>query len=145
VWPSIATCAVRDNGLSPGTIDQINNPKGPAFATWMVNVGGSQSFGVIATTEPTNTCTAVDTTRVERWVVQGADLPQMFQFTTPNENAADQRCGKVVFSDMHVSQDSSSTPSVPFPNGCAMTPLTAQEKALAFTFFDIAACVGPIN
>jgi hypothetical protein len=52
------------------------------------------------------------------------------------------RCGKVVFSDMHVAGDSFS--SGMFPSGCSVSPLNPQEKALAFMFFDIASCVNPI-
>ena len=71
--------------------------------------------------------------------------PQNFQFTTPNEVALDQRCGKVVFSDMHVSSGSRSRATVPFPNDCSTADLTPQEKALAFMFFDIASCVNVIQ
>ena len=67
-----------------------------------------------------------------------------FQFTTPQNVDASLRCGKVVFSDMHVSADSTSQPGTAYPNGCSTNPLTPQEKALAFMFFDIASCVGPI-
>jgi len=145
VWPGIATCKGSGSPSSPGTIDQVNNPKGPAFASWMMNVGGSQTLGIIPTTEPTNTCSAIDNAKAERWVSQGGDKPQMFQFTTPNEADKDVRCGKVVFADMHVSGDSSSSSTVGFPQGCAVSnTLTSQEKALAFMFFDIASCVGPI-
>jgi hypothetical protein len=92
----------------------------------------------------------------EDWVDVGpppsAGKPQIFQFTTPQENPDVSRCGKVVFSDMHVSGDSASTAGDPFPTDCAYQPpapisgatLTPQEKALAFMFFDIASCVGPI-
>jgi hypothetical protein len=108
----------------------------------------------------------VDTTKAERWVyLDGADscidalgngIPctpaqisgQMnFQFTTPQDQPVDQRCGKVVFSDMHVSADSVGTlayPSSGMTGGCSAQPLTAQEKALAFMFFDIASCVGAV-
>ena len=40
----------------------------------------------------------------------------MFQFTTPNEQPPDTRCGKVVFSDMHVSGDSGDPGG--YPNAC---------------------------
>ena len=62
----------------------------------------------------------------------------------PQDETPDNRCGKVVFSDMHVSSGSSSLPATPFPGGCATGDLTPQEKALAFIFFDISSCVGPI-
>jgi hypothetical protein len=45
---------------------------------------------------------------------------------------------------MHVSSGSLSRPEMPFPSGCSTGPMTPQEKALAFMFFDIASCVGPI-
>ena len=88
----------------------------------------------------------VDSTKAERWVywdAGSAEYPQDFQFTTPNEAPADQRCGKVVFSDMHVG--GTNLPSGTFPSGCDTGPLTPQEKALAFMFFDIASCVQVVN
>jgi hypothetical protein len=45
---------------------------------------------------------------------------------------------------MHVSADSTSSAGNPYPGGCSTAPLTPQEKALAFMFFDIASCVGSI-
>ena len=132
----------------PDTIDEINNPKGISFASWMLNVMGSPQRGVIPIEANTGkqTCTGVDPAKAERWVYWqqgGNQFPQMFQFTTPAEAPAGERCGKVVFSDMHVSGDSQSDPSTPFPQGCSSAALTPQEKALAFMFFDIASCVQP--
>jgi hypothetical protein len=144
VWPSIARCDRTLAAAPSSIIDQTHNPKGRSFARWMSNVGGSSSFGIIPVSESRQTCSTVDLTRAERWVVSNVNaqvLPQVFQFTTPNEVDLDERCGKVVFSDMHVASGSSSTPGTPFPNGCNNGPLTPQEKALAFMFFDIASCV----
>jgi hypothetical protein len=131
------------------TIDEVSNPKGMSFATWMVNVGGSPVMkDLLTVTQSRNTCDMVDTTKAERWVyLDPATSPvtsgQMnFQFTTPIDQPDDQRCGKVVFSDMHVSADS--VAQTAYPGGCSTQPLTAQEKALAFMFFDIASCVGSI-
>jgi hypothetical protein len=44
---------------------------------------------------------------------------------------------------MHVASGSTSD-LTGFPDGCANTAMTPQEKALAFMLFDIATCVGPI-
>ena len=155
VWPAIGTfnnsSTTLDNG-SLDTIDEMANPKGASFAQWMLNVGGSTQQDLIPIGDQTgkNTCTMVDPAKAERWVyldgthTGGVTGVQNFQFTTPNENPLATRCGKVVFSDMHVSGDSISDPTMPFPSGCAMGDLTPQEKALAFMFFDISSCVGAI-
>jgi hypothetical protein len=45
-----------------------------------------------------------------------------------------------VFSDLHTS----GMPSGTVPGTCSTT-LTAQQKALEFLFFDLAACVAPEN
>jgi hypothetical protein len=148
-WAPIASC--RSDGFANGNdfIDQVNNPKGGAFATWMMNVMGSPTQGVIPIQSGTGrqTCTSVDLAKAERWVFfpsGGNEFPQNFQFSTPNEAPKEQRCGKVVFSDMHVANGSSSSSGTPFPNGCSSAELSPQEKALAFMFFDIATCVGEI-
>ncbi|MDX2091995.1 MAG: hypothetical protein SFX73_29295 [Kofleriaceae bacterium] len=149
VWDSIATWD-RSTNLSSATaiIDEMNNPKGGSFATWMLNVMGSTQRGEVDVIAARITASAIDPAKAERWAYLedgGEETPQIFQFTTPNERPPGERCGKVVFSDMHVSADSTSSPGTPFPNSCQNTDLTPQEKALAFMFFDIASCVsGPL-
>jgi hypothetical protein len=153
VWKDVATCTGNTNDTANylGLIDQVSNPDGAAFAQWMMHVFGSSvpgQFPITWGTTSKHTCTSVDTTKAERWVSMssgGTDYPQTFQFTTPLEVMPEQRCGRVVFSDMHVSSDSTSAPDKPFPSGCSSSPLTPQEKALAFMFFDIATCVGPVQ
>jgi hypothetical protein len=77
-------------------------------------------------------------------LLTGVTGVQDMLFTTPLGVADGSRCGKVVFSDMHVSSDSSSKPGTADPGGCSAMPLTPQEKALAFIFFDISSCVGAL-
>jgi hypothetical protein len=144
VWPTIASCNSSLSVTGTGVIDQINNPRGPTFASWMSNVGASTAGGQFPITEARGTCSTLDNTKAERWVHTSNNVIQNFQFTTPNEVMTEDRCGKVVFSDMHVASGSSSSSGTPFPNGCNTGELTPQEKALAFMFFDIASCVGPI-
>ena len=143
VWPAVASCPMeRSPSGSTAAIDTVNNPKGVAFSAWMASVAGT-SGGSFPITEVRQMCDSVDNTRAERWLyLQSSNAPQTFQFTTPNEAPEVDRCGKVVFSDMHVASGSSS--GTTFPNGCATGALTAQEKALAFMVFDISTCVGPI-
>jgi len=52
-----------------------------------------------------------------------------------------------VFSDMHVSGGpaKNGTMALPYPQSCGPeTVLSPQEKALAFMFFEISACVGAL-
>jgi hypothetical protein len=148
LWSTVATCPDIASQSGNGFIDTINNPKGTSFSLWMEYVMGSPFPGVIPITEGRQSCSNIDNTKAERWVYfpnssGTAVYPQNFQFSTPNEVVSNQRCGKVVFSDMHVASGSSS--SGMFPSGCSATPtMTPQEKALAFMFFDIASCVGVI-
>ena len=147
VWKDIATWVDNYPSGSSDVIDQVSNPKGMSFATWMTNVGGSTSNGTVAIDPGSfrQTVNTLDQTKAERWVYwdSGTQYPQDFQFTTPNEAPQDQRCGKVVFSDMHVGGDQ--IPSGAFPDACSTSPLTPQEKALAFMFFDIASCVNVVQ
>ncbi|MBX3158707.1 MAG: carboxypeptidase regulatory-like domain-containing protein [Deltaproteobacteria bacterium] len=150
VWNTIGTWQdVANLNTATDVIDEINNPKGPAFSNWMVNVGASTTRGQFPVTQPRITNTSLDLARSERWVYlpPGAqNAAQMFQFTTPNETSPDQRCGKVVFTDMHVS--GSRVQNQDYPDSCVgganNLTLSPQEKALAFMFFDIASCVGAV-
>jgi hypothetical protein len=145
VWPTIATWNNTGPTFDGDTlIDEANNPKGAAFADWMLHVGGSTTRRVVPVTDGRQTLAAVDESRADRWVYRdnNGQFPQTFQFTTPNEQPVEHRCGKVVFTDMHVSgRGGTIANTTPFPDGCSAAPLTPQEKALAFMFFDIATCV----
>ncbi len=147
VWPEVATCDMDGYDSGTGVIDEVNNPKGNAFAQWMTAVGGSTTPGTVTINDSRQSCSAIDNNKAERWVymkIGGVDYPQNFQFTTPLEAAKEDRCGKVVFSDMHVASGSTSSSGTPFPMGCSTAEMSAQEKALSFMLFDIATCVGPI-
>ncbi|HEY4180148.1 MAG TPA: hypothetical protein VGM90_25070 [Kofleriaceae bacterium] len=153
-WQSTMVCSDMHpltNTTIDAVIDQMHNPKGPSFARWLQNVGGSSALGTVTVNDARQTCDSADLNKVEQWAyTPGTAKPQVVQFTTPITQAPADRCGKVVFSDMHVASGSSSLPGdvaasgTPFPMGCSTTALSPQEKALAFMFFDIASCVGPI-
>jgi len=128
------------------TIDEVHNPKGMSFATWMLDplVMGSTTRDSVVIQSGTGKSTAtsvVDTTNVEQWVYTAQGMhTQNFQYATPVES--DTKCGKVVFSDMHVSGGPGNGN---YPDSCqGGNALTPQEKALAFMFFDLSSCVGAI-
>jgi hypothetical protein len=124
-----------------------------SFAKWMMNVMGSTILGQVPITGARYTLPMADPMKSDRRVYLEPALSnnhvsvQDLEFTTPNELPPDQRCGKVVFSDMHVASGSASTAGTgrAFPLGCSASPLSPQEKALAFIFFDISSCVGQIQ
>lgn len=142
-WPSLITRV--DGGDLGSIIANVNQAfdRGMALAQWLVNVGGSTQLGQIQLNEAKNTVSAVNTQEVDTWI----DYPgavEYLSFTTPAEAPRDQRCGRVVFSDIHVSGGDDSQPSYGFPSdGCttSVTDLTPQEKVLAFMIFDIASCI----
>ena len=153
-WESVATWdfAAAQNEASQLTIVDETVPKGMSFATWLQNVGATMTRSHLTVNEPRYTCMANDPAKSERWVYvdpaqstpAGKVSVQDLLFTTPQNKMPDERCGKVVFSDMHVSSGSTSSSATPYPGGCSNTPLSPQEKALAFIFFDISSCVGQI-
>jgi hypothetical protein len=161
-WQAVATFnynAPEDLDATIASVDETS-PTGASFATWLTNVGASTVPGQLPISGARYTCAATSAASSERWAYIDPTLPatmahvsvQDLQFTTPLDKPAGDRCGKVVFSDMHVSSGSTSAKLVPYPGGCAadpttgaLEPLSPQEKALAFIFFDIAACVGPLQ
>ena len=164
-WQAIVNFnfAAPQNDASQLAVIDETVPKGMSFATWMLNVGGSTVRDQVAIDNPRYTLQSADATQSERlvWVDPAQELStsnpagetsiQDVQLTTPVEVPDDQKCGKVVFSDMHVASGSVSTVTIgnqagtPYPTGCSATPLSPQEKALAFIFFDIASCVGVVE
>jgi hypothetical protein len=148
-WPTLANFV--QNAMDPmspftATID-TSFPRGAALSEWLVNVGGSTTPGQLIINGAKRTVDSINMPS-QRWIYSTTPMStQYFSFTTPaSPNAA--ACGKVVFSDVHVSAgtnsatDDSSQPSKPFPTGCVTTESTAQEKALEFMIFDLSSsCV----
>jgi len=107
--------------------------------------GTSTKLGEISIHGVRHTVDAVDPMISRQWIY--STTPQSVQYldaTTPIGGGA---CGRVVLSDIHVSQGGSSSteddsdPSLPYPDGCRTTELSPQEKALEFMIFDLSSCV----
>jgi hypothetical protein len=70
------------------------------------------------------------------------DAPMHYTFNTDTTKAAALQCGRVLYSDFHVSIGN--TFNAVFPaecGGASPTPFTSQEKVLAYFLFDLASCV----
>jgi hypothetical protein len=123
-------------------------PKGAAFASWLVNVGASTTPGAIAVKGAEHSVdTVIPGAAAQRWIYgqdperDGADMLQYFSFNTP---LGGMECGRMVFSDLHVSAGPDTDDGkTPFPEGCRTSDLSPQEKALEFMLFDLSSCVQP--
>jgi hypothetical protein len=119
-------------------------PKGRAFGDWLVAAGASDPWGQITIAEGRNDSYAVGA-GAQRWIY--TDDPnasiQHFTFNTPMGTPAEKQCGKVVYSDFHVS--AGATDPLPnqmiYPARCTDGPLTEQEKAIEFMLFDLSSCI----
>jgi len=136
---------VNANMLNSATAEiDTSFTKGKTFAQWMALVGAlniSTNPPEMTITDPRHDFDSV-TSPALRWmytVNQNPNFPLHYTFDTPWNQTS--QCGRVVFSDFHVT--SSNTSNVTFPNECSASPMTGQEKALEYMIWDLASCVPP--
>jgi hypothetical protein len=147
-FPSIATFN-HQPGLPNPTDATIETGflTGQSLAQWMVNVGGSTTLGTVTIAQNANTrmvAAAAGSNISQRWIHTPALMPPSVQYLSATTPIPGGQCGRVVFSDLHVTSSSgagSDQPKLPFPTGCVTTELSPQEKVLEFMLFDIASCV----
>jgi len=152
-WPTtVSRVNLADLNSITADIDQTTT-KGQDLAQWLLNVGASATLGKIAITAAQHTIRSVTAMVADRWIyldttANGQPSVQYLSFTTPLEVAPEERCGRVVFSDIHVASGDRSTTTLAYPSGGCTTNvanMTPQEKVLAFMIFDIGSCIdGPI-
>lgn len=126
---------------TPYTVDD-SFPKGRQFRDWLQNVGATTTPGSIVLNSVASDLSTVNPS-AQRWIYRPATSPQpegvkYMTFNTPVGTPAAQQCGRAVLSDIHVSSGQNAST---VPTSCTKTALTAQEKALAFLFFDLSSCV----
>lgn len=140
-YPPVAKFAksAKDIGDVELSVDD-SFPKGLALRDWLVNVGASITPGLLSVVKAEHSVDAVDPELARRWIYgTDPDMVQYFSFTTPVGEA---ECGRMVFSDVHVTFGGGAAAAVPFPSRCGPDDeLTPQEKALAFMIFDLSSCI----
>lgn len=122
----------------------ISFPKGNDFADWLVNVYASTTKGIISLEDVKNPALDIVPNVSTRWIYNLDANPQAVPFlsvNTPIEKPADQQCGRLVHTGIHVAIAAQDTTMSPFPSGCRSAALSAQEKAMAFLIFDLSSCV----
>jgi hypothetical protein len=124
-------------------------PKGADFATWLGNVGAATNGQMSLAQSRDDVGLTLSATTA--WM-KGANGGSTYNWTPhltfnmpynpPNlaDGGPGQVCGRVVFSDFHVTTDAANTHKQ-FPAACTGGDYTAQEKALVFMLFDLSACV----
>ncbi len=122
-------------------------PKGMALASWMDFVSGLSPFGQFQVNDGRQHTQTLDTTVARTWVTHENGAPlgkrvEYFSFNAPIAALPENQCGRMVFSDIHVSAGAGDA-SGDFPSACSNNPLSEQEKALIFMLFDLSACVIP--
>jgi hypothetical protein len=150
-FQNVATWLGFSAGIGFGnyTID-TSFQRGTVFDQWLAAPGVGAATGTsIALTGVANSVSAVSA-NATRWIYDpNTSNTKYLSFLTPIggskvtvDGGAEKTvyCGKAVFSDLHTSGQ----PSPDVPGSCPTT-LTAQQKALEYLFFDLAACVAPEN
>jgi hypothetical protein len=131
-------------------------PKGQAMKAWLGNVGALQNGALPITQAKHNALVGAANMESQAWIVSDSTVnppnqTEYFSFNTPYGVPPAEQCGRVVYSDLHVSGGwASNGVGVDYPSGMAIVPdgcgtgnLTAQEKALEFMLFDLSACITP--
>ncbi len=144
----------RVNASTTTGILDTSFSKGQSFNTWLGNVNAWHPLygsGYIQIQDPRDYVKSIassserfvytdDDARVLGLPINQQDAVQQFSFNTPVGAAANNICGRVLYSAFHVA-DASGNSSKVFPAHCSNTPLTPQEKVLEFMLFDLSACV----
>ena len=136
-------------------VDAVSGTKRELFAQWLAAPGVAATASCVGGTPAGTTCVQIDEPRnnadtplgngAERWLhgnstPPGSSAVLHYTFNTPTSAASANQCGRVIFSDFHVSTGSTNGETA--PSYCGST-LTAQEKILAFMLFDLTSCIQP--
>lgn len=138
-WQKTATWGGSGIGLTGSYTVDMTFPKGKAFGEWLVSTGASTTAGQITLNSVKNDVGVINPMTSTRWIYSPSpESVKYYSFNTPVNKPIESQCGRSVFSDIHVSNESGGGS---FPVGCSTGDLTPQEKALEFLFFDLSSCI----
>ena len=140
---SVASFKSNWNNIS-GLVDIDQSfPKGEALADWLDYVDGSSPHGRFNVSGGRDHTNWIVQGLAQRWVTVGANEQIMyFTFNAPIGAPEARQCGRMVYSDIHVSTGAGSATAA-FPGACNNSELSEQEKVLIFMLFDLSACIQP--
>jgi hypothetical protein len=130
-------------------------PKGKALADWMKFLDRNITYGQIAGDQVFSNLTSAMPATTQVWATSNRSGsttpgPRIVSVNTPAGVPGDQQCGRAIHLDAHISPapglsamvvgSDAGMPGFKFPHDCGTT-LNKGEEALAFLFFDLAACV----
>ncbi len=122
------------------------------FSKWLadplVNALTATNPPRLTITEARNDVDRPVSTGAEEWISYYQDpSPPVavlhYTFNTPWGAASANQCGRVLYSDFHVSIGNTNGTTFPAECGNPLPALTAQEKVLAFFLFDLTSCIEP--
>lgn len=144
--PSVATFNHRSDLPDPATATiDTTFPRGAALASWMLHVGASNAYGMMSLSSGRSTIESINSKLAQRWIhVPEERSVQYLSFNTPVGAEDKAQCGRMVMTDIHVSDQDVSYVLWPFPTGCKTFDFRPQEKALVYMFFDLSNCLQPV-
>jgi hypothetical protein len=148
-FSNTANWTVPGNPNAPDTLTATIDTsfvEGQSLATFLQDVGALSGPNEIALTNVRDDVASINPPTAQFITAPGQVL--QLSFFTPVGQAPSTQCGRVVFTDFHVSGnanagDAGLSNGTVFPEECSPDPLTPQEKALEFMLFDLASCVPP--
>ena len=135
-WPTVAMFQNSDDlGSITATVDRTRQ-KGMDLASWLQNVGATTTLGLLPIMAAQHTVNSVnaDPALVQRLIYytnSNPDSVQYFSFDAPMEVPQAQRCGRVVFTDIHVTEMDVTPENMrpgAFPAGCVTTVAAAARR-----------------
>jgi hypothetical protein len=141
-FPPVANW-VTDTSFADGVATiNTNFTDGAALAQWLQNAGASTTYGQVALNTLRNDISSV-IAPTQSWATlnSNGDIMQM-TFNTPVGAAAASQCGRVLYNEYHIFNNSSG--GVQFPHECTSATMTAQEEMLEYALFDLSSFVTPV-